>query len=184
MSKNYVIGFPRIGEQRELKKALEAYWSKQSELKGLETTAKELRQKHWQYQKDAGIGFISCNDFSLYDNMLDTSVMLGAIPKRFQEFEGLDQYFAMARGSENAPAMEMTKWFNTNYHYIVPELSLKDDYKLNASKIIAEYHEAKEFGITPKINIIGPLTYLGLSKRVDGKDCYELYSKIIPLMKH
>jgi 5-methyltetrahydropteroyltriglutamate--homocysteine methyltransferase len=181
MSKNYVIGFPRIGEQRELKYALEAYWSKKSDLQELESTAKELRQRHWQYQKDAGIEFISCNDFSLYDNMLDTSVMLGAIPKRFQPLKGLDQYFAMARGAKDAPAMEMTKWFNTNYHYIVPELSLEDNYSLNLSKIINEYKEAKEFGITPKINIIGPLTYLGLSKRVDSGDTYELYSKIIPL---
>ncbi|MFT7860797.1 MAG: 5-methyltetrahydropteroyltriglutamate--homocysteine S-methyltransferase [Sulfurimonas sp.] len=181
MSKNYVIGFPRIGEQRELKKALESYWSKKSDLQELEATAKELRQRHWQYQKDAGIEFISCNDYSLYDNMLDTSVMLGAIPKRFQEFKGLDQYFAMARGSENAPAMEMTKWFNTNYHYIVPELSLEDNYTLNLSKIKNEYKEAKAFGITPKINIIGPLTYLGLSKRVDNGDPYELYAKIVPL---
>ncbi|MBD3797321.1 MAG: 5-methyltetrahydropteroyltriglutamate--homocysteine S-methyltransferase [Campylobacterales bacterium] len=181
MSKNYVIGFPRIGEQRELKFALEAYWSKQSGLQELEATAKALRQRHWNYQKDAGIEFISCNDFSFYDNMLDTSIMLGAIPERFEEFEGLEQYFAMARGSKNAPAMEMTKWFNTNYHYIVPELSSADSYKLNASKIIAEYQEAKAFGITPKINIIGPLTYLGLSKRVDGGDVYELYAKIIPV---
>lgn len=178
MSKNYLIGFPRIGEQRELKFALEAYWSKQSSLQKLEVTAKELRRKHWQYQKDAGIEFISCNDFSFYDNMLDTSVMIGAIPERFKELSGLEQYFAMARGTKKSPAMEMTKWFNTNYHYIVPELSQQDIYTLNLSKIKQEYSEAKELGITPKINIIGPLTYLGLSKRVDGADVYDLYTKI------
>jgi len=181
MSKNYVVGFPRIGEQRELKKALEAYWAKESSQEELQEVAKGLRKRHWLYQKDAGIEFISCNDFSLYDNMLDTSLMLGAVPKRFREFEGLELQFAMARGSKDAPAMEMTKWFNTNYHYIVPELSLDDEYRLNAAKIVTEYKEAKELGITPKINIIGPLTYLGLSKRVDGGDVYELYSKILPL---
>ena len=179
MSKNYVIGFPRIGEQRELKKALESYWSKQSDQDELEVVAKELRQRHWQYQKDAGIDYISCNDFSLYDNMLDTSIMLGAIPKRFQNLQGLEQYFAMARGSKNTPAMEMTKWFNTNYHYIVPELSLDDNYTLNASKIISEYKEAKSSGIQPKINIIGPLTFLGLSKCVNNGNPYELWGKIL-----
>ncbi len=181
MPKNYITGFPRIGEQRELKKALESFWSKKSDQNALEAVAKELRQRHWNYQKKAGIDFISCNDFSLYDNLLDTSIMLGAIPKRFKELKGLEQYFAMARGSENEAAMEMTKWFNTNYHYIVPELSPEDDYKLNLTKIKNEYQEAKACGILPKINIIGPLTYLGLSKRVDGGDPYALYHKLIPL---
>ncbi len=87
----------------------------------------------------------------------------------------------MARGNKDSLAMEMTKWFNTNYHYIVPELSLDDEYKLNASKIINEYKEAKAQGIKAKINLIGPLTFLGLSKRVDNKDCFELLHKILPI---
>ncbi|HIP19508.1 MAG TPA: 5-methyltetrahydropteroyltriglutamate--homocysteine S-methyltransferase, partial [Sulfurimonas sp.] len=113
--------------------------------------------------------------------MLDMAITLNAIPSRFEQLKNEELYFAMTRGDKDRVAMEMTKWFNTNYHYIVPELSLEDEYKLNASKIINEYKEAKEFGIKPKINIIGPLTFLGLSKRSDGGDAYELYSKIIAI---
>ena len=181
MSKNYVIGFPRIGEQRELKRVLEKYWAQEVAFSEVERVALELKQRHWEYQNDAGIDCISCNDFSLYDNMLDTSVMLGAIPERFKGLQDEALYFAMARGDKERTAMEMTKWFNTNYHYIVPELSINDSYTLDASKILKEYREAKAYGITPKINIIGPLTYLGLSKRVDGGDVYGLYGKIMPL---
>ena len=181
MSKNYVVGFPRIGEQRELKKALEAFWSGKADFSSVETVASELKARHWNYQKDAGIDFISSNDFSLYDNMLDTAVMLGAIPKRFKDLEKEERYFAMARGNKTSVAMEMTKWFNTNYHYIVPELSLADEYQLDASKIISEYKEAKALGIKTKINLIGPITFLGLSKRVDRGDTYELFSKILPV---
>ncbi|HUH42623.1 MAG TPA: 5-methyltetrahydropteroyltriglutamate--homocysteine S-methyltransferase [Sulfurimonas sp.] len=181
MSKNYVIGFPRIGEQRELKRVLEAFWAKKCSFEDVLVVASELKKRHWEYQKSAGVEFISSNDFSLYDNMLDTSIMLGAIPKRFESLKNDELYFAMARGNAGAVAMEMTKWFNTNYHYIVPELSLEDNYAPYAGKIIAEYKEAKELGIKTKINIIGPITYLGLSKRVDRGDVYELWSKIIPV---
>jgi 5-methyltetrahydropteroyltriglutamate--homocysteine methyltransferase len=113
--------------------------------------------------------------------MLDTSLMLGAIPKRFANLKNEELYFAMARGNASTVAMEMTKWFNTNYHYIVPELSKEDNYSLNASKIISEYNEAKSLGIKTKINIIGPITYLGLSKRVDSGDVYEFWGKILPI---
>ncbi|RXK04210.1 5-methyltetrahydropteroyltriglutamate--homocysteine S-methyltransferase [Halarcobacter bivalviorum] len=181
MSKSYVIGFPRIGEQRELKKVLENYWSKNCSFEEVEKEAKTLRKRHWKYQKDAGIKYISSNDFSFYDNVLDTCILLNAIPKRFKDLKDEELYFSMARGNKNSVAMEMTKWFNTNYHYIVPELSLEDEYKLNASKIINEYKEAKELGIKTKINLIGPITFLGLSKRVDRKDTYELHSKILPI---
>ncbi|DAB31608.1 MAG TPA: 5-methyltetrahydropteroyltriglutamate--homocysteine S-methyltransferase, partial [Sulfurospirillum sp. UBA11407] len=143
--------------------------------------ASELKKRHWLYQKEAGIDFISSNDFSLYDNMLDTAFMLGAIPKRFANLQKEELYFAMARGTSQLPAMEMTKWFNTNYHYIVPELSLEDSYKLDSTKVIQEYKEAKALGLKTKINLIGPLTFLGLSKRVDGKDTYELLGNILPL---
>jgi len=181
MSKNYVIGFPRIGEQRELKKTLESYWAKKSDFSEVQKVASELKHRHWDYQKDVGIEYVSSNDFSLYDNMLDMAVTLGAIPKRFQNLSGEELYFAMARGNQNAVAMEMTKWFNTNYHYIVPELSLEDNYTLNAAKIVTEYKEAKEHGVKTKINIIGPITFLALSKRVDRGDVFELYSKILPV---
>ena len=182
MSKhNYATGFPRIGEQRELKKVLEKFWAKEVDFSEVEKVASELKVKHWNYQKEAGIDFISSNDFSLYDNVLDTAVMLGAIPKRFRGLENEALYFAMARGNKDAVTMEMTKWFNTNYHYIVPELSKEDSYRLDAGKILGEYQEAKALGITTKINLIGPITFLGLSKRVDRGDTYELFGKVLPL---
>ncbi|EQB40728.1 5-methyltetrahydropteroyltriglutamate--homocysteine methyltransferase [Sulfurimonas hongkongensis] len=183
MQKNYIIGFPRIGEQRELKRVLESFWAKNCSFKDVVRVASELKERHWNYQREAGIDFISSNDFSLYDNMLDTAFMLGAIPKRFSELKGEELYFAMARGTKSSVAMEMTKWFNTNYHYIVPELSTDDEYKLDASKIIDEYKQAKKLGIKTKINIIGPITFLGLSKRVDTKDSYEFLSKILPIYR-
>ncbi len=182
MSKNtYVVGFPRIGEQRELKFALENYWAKKTNFSEVEKVAKELKCKHWDYQKNAGIEHISSNDFSFYDNMLDMAVTLSAIPKRFAHLQEEERYFTMARGDKDTVAMEMTKWFNTNYHYIVPELSLEDRYKLNADKLLKEYKEAKKHGLTCKINIIGILTFLGLSKRIDGGDTYELYAKLLPI---
>ncbi len=181
MSKNYIVGFPRIGEQRELKKVLESFWAQKVPFGEVQKVASELKKRHWGYQKDAGIDYISSNDFSLYDNMLDTIILLGAIPKRFKDLKDEELYFAMARGDKTHTAMEMTKWFNTNYHYIVPELSLQDSFKANAKKIINEYLEAKELGIKTKINLIGPLTFLGLSKRDDRSDTYELFGKILPV---
>ncbi len=182
MFKTTTIGFPRIGEQRELKFALEAYWNGMESFSHVQTIATKLMHRHWEYQKNAGIDLISVNDFSLYDNMLDTAVMLGAIPQRFRDIEDkTDRYFAMARGTKESRAMEMTKWFNTNYHYIVPELSKNDDYKLDADKILQEYHQAKKFGINPKINIIGPITFLGLSKKIDLGESYEHFGNILPV---
>ncbi len=184
MSKNYVIGFPRIGEKRELKFALEDFWAKRSDFTEVEKVAKMLKKRHWEYQREAGIDHISSNDFSYYDNMLDTAVMLGAIPARFQDIEDpTAQYFAMARGDEKRTAMSMTKWLNTNYHYIVPELSLSDNYGLNLTKITDEYNEAKAQGLKTKINLIGPITFLALSRRVDSGDTFELFDKILPLYK-
>ncbi|MEG6520658.1 5-methyltetrahydropteroyltriglutamate--homocysteine S-methyltransferase [Desulfotomaculum sp. 1211_IL3151] len=178
----YVVGFPRIGEQRELKKALEHYWDQKIGFAEIADRTRKLRRRHWLYQKEAGISFISSNDFSLYDNMLDTAMMLNAIPERFRTIHNEQElYFAMARGTSNAVALEMTKWFNTNYHYIVPELSDTMDFSLNADKIINEYLEAKEYGIRTKINLIGPITFLSLSKRVDrNPDTLELLQRILP----
>lgn len=183
MSKNYVVGFPRIGEERELKKVLELFWAGKTDFNEVEKVALELKIRHWNYQKNSGIDFISSNDFSLYDNVLDTAIMLGAIPQRFKDLENEALYFSMARGNKDAVAMEMTKWFNTNYHYIVPELSPNDNYQLNAAKVLNEYKEAKALGIKTKINLIGPITFLGLSKRVDRGDTYELFGKILPIYK-
>lgn len=183
MSKNYVIGFPRIGEKRELKKVLEQYWAKQIDFKEVEYLASQLKKRHWNYQKDAKITYISSNDFSYYDNMLDTSILLGAIPQRFENLKDEELYFTMARGNASCVAMEMTKWFNTNYHYIVPEISKDSKFSLNSKKVINEYKEAKELGINTKINLIGPITYLGLSKSVDNSDVFSHINKIVDVYK-
>lgn len=183
MSKNYVIGFPRIGEKRELKKVLEDYWAKKVDFSEVKYVAENLRKRHWTYQKEAKIDFIASNDFSLYDNMLDSSILLGAIPKRFQHLKDEELYFAMARGNQDCVAMEMTKWFNTNYHYIVPEISKDTTFKLNSKKVIEEYKEALELGINTKINLIGAITYLGLSKSVDNSDIFAHISSVVKVYK-
>ena len=172
--KSYVTGFPRIGEQRELKKALESFWAGKCELGALEKVADELKDRHIKYQLEAWTGLISVNDFSFYDLMLDNSVLFGAVPERFANLSGEEQYFAMARGNKDAVAMEMTKWFNTNYHYIVPEISKNTKFSLNADKILNEYKAAKNNDFKDscalKINLIGPITYLALSKSTDGSE--------------
>jgi 5-methyltetrahydropteroyltriglutamate--homocysteine methyltransferase len=177
----YVIGFPRIGEQRELKKALEAYWAGKISQQELQKTASELRKRHWTYQKNAGIDLISINDFSFYDNMIDAMTMLNAIPERYNDIENcMDKNFAVARGDANHKAMEMTKWFNTNYHYIVPELDVNMDFKASIDKIKIEYNEAKELGINVKVNFVGPVTFVKLSKIVNGNED-EIIEKLIPV---
>ena len=183
MQKNYVIGFPRIGEKRELKKVLEKYWAKQTDFNEVKYVAEQLKKRHWNYQKEAKIEFISSNDFSYYDNMLDTSILLGAIPKRFESLKDEELYFTMARGNETCVAMEMTKWFNTNYHYIVPEISKDTKFNLNSKKVISEYNEAKQMGIDTKINLIGPITYLGLSKSVDNSDVFLHINSVVEVYK-
>lgn len=172
-----IIGFPRIGEKRELKKALESFWAKKINEDELLQVAKDLRALHWSYQKN--LSFVTINDFSLYDNMLDLSVALGIIPKRFRGLQGLDLYFSIARGNGKNVASEMTKWFNTNYHFVVPELSKDCDFKVNAEKIITEYHEAKNLGYVPKISLIGLFTYIGLAKISDNSSKAEIF----PLLK-
>ncbi|MFY4749733.1 5-methyltetrahydropteroyltriglutamate--homocysteine S-methyltransferase [Aliarcobacter butzleri] len=183
MSKNYVIGFPRIGEKRELKKVLEQYWSKQTDFNEVKYVAEQLRKRHWNYQKEAKIDFIASNDFSYYDNMLDTTILLGAIPQRFQNLKDEELYFAMARGNETSVAMEMTKWFNTNYHYIVPEISKDTKFTLNSKKVTEEYKEALELGIKTKINLIGAITYLGLSKSIDNSDIFAHINNVVEVYK-
>ena len=186
--KNYITGFPRIGEQRELKRALEGFWAGKIDETNLQAVAKELRIKHIKYQYERGIDLISVNDFSFYDLMLDNIITFGAIPSRFQNLNGLEQYFALARGSKDAVAMEMTKWFNTNYHYIVPEITKDTNFTLNLDKILSEYKEAKSITSRKlKINLIGPITFLALSKTTD-KTCHfskfdELVSKYYELLK-
>ncbi|MDR3346420.1 MAG: 5-methyltetrahydropteroyltriglutamate--homocysteine S-methyltransferase, partial [Campylobacteraceae bacterium] len=182
MINSSVTGFPRIGEQRELKVALEGFWAGKISSNELQKRAKELRRRAWEYQESAGIDLISSNDFSFYDGVLDTIVLLGAIPERFADIkDGLRRYFTMARGDDKRVAMEMTKWFNTNYHYIVPELSKTTRFSLNIDKIVGEFKEAKEFGIEPKINITGLLTFLSLSKSTDGSDVFEHFDAVLDI---
>lgn len=161
-----VLGFPRIGEKRELKSALENYWKGDISLNELQTTASQLRLKHWNLQRQSGIYNVAVNDFSLYDNVLDLMVALGAQPVRFRDIEDtVQRYFTMARGDETHTAMEMTKWFNTNYHTIVPELSKDFVFDaINPTKILNELHEALKNGFTPSIQLIGPMTFLGVSR--------------------
>ncbi|MEW5831531.1 MAG: 5-methyltetrahydropteroyltriglutamate--homocysteine S-methyltransferase [Campylobacterota bacterium] len=161
-----LLGFPRIGENRELKFALENYWKGSISLYELSTLAADLRRRHWLLQRDAGIDTVAINDFSLYDNMLDLMVILGAEPERFGDLsDPLERYFAMARGDATHTALEMTKWFNTNYHYLVPELHERFAFGVvNADKIIGECHEAKALGLNGTIQLIGPMTFLALSK--------------------
>ena len=161
-----ILGFPRVGQNRELKKALESFWSGKSTQSDLESVAKALREKHWAEQKD--LDFVCVNDFSLYDNVLDLAYSLNAKPQRFKDLSGLEGYFAMARGHKSGVACEMTKWFNTNYHYVVPELSEDDNYKADISNIKAYYNEAKTLGYRPKISLIGLFTFFGLSKIANG----------------
>jgi len=177
----YVIGFPRIGEQRELKKALEGYWAGKISQEELKQTASDLRKRHWTYQKNAGINLISINDFSYYDNMIDAMTMLNAIPEKYKDIENcMDRYFAIARGNATHKAMEMTKWFNTNYHYIVPELNIDMDFKASIDKIKQEYEEIKYLGITPKVNFIGLITFVKLSKLINSNED-EIIEKLLPV---
>jgi len=178
------LGFPRIGGHRELKTAVESYWAGKSPVDELLKTAASLRARHWLVQQKAGIDHIPSNDFSLYDQMLDTIAMLGAVPPRYGHTGGnvsLDLYFAMARGRQDAPAMEMTKWFDTNYHYIVPELTADTSFGLSTTKAVDEFKEAKFLGITTRPVLIGPVTFLKLAKMRDGADRWALLPKILPV---
>ncbi|GLQ08789.1 5-methyltetrahydropteroyltriglutamate--homocysteine methyltransferase [Devosia yakushimensis] len=183
MTKSANLGFPRIGAHRELKKALEAYWKGETTAAALLATGTELRARHWQLQQQAGIDIIPSNDFSFYDHVLDTTAMLGAIPPRFAGIEDpLARYFAMARGTADAPAMEMTKWFDTNYHYIVPELHEGQNFRLSTSKVLDEYREAKALGIDTRPVLVGPVTWLSLGKaKQDGFDPLTLLDAVLPV---
>ncbi len=182
MSKNLVVGYPRIGEHRELKFALESFWSGKSSFQDVEEVAKHLRTKAWNTQKEAGVELISSNDFSYYDQMLDTMILVGAVPSRFKSIQDkTEKYFAMARGYENGVAMAMRKWFNTNYHYIIPELTKDEAFKLDGTKVINEYKEAAALGIKTKINLISPITFLALSVTTDGSDRFLLFDRLLEI---
>ncbi|MCH8165555.1 MAG: 5-methyltetrahydropteroyltriglutamate--homocysteine S-methyltransferase [Planctomycetes bacterium] len=170
------LGFPRIGRKRELKKALESYWSGACGLSELEAVGAELRKANWRLQRDAGIDHIPSNDFSFYDHVLDTCAMVGAVPDRYAwkaSCVDLDTYFAMARGIQDEStgrdviAMEMTKWFDTNYHYIVPEFAADQKFTLASTKAIDEFNEAKGIGVQTRPVLLGPLSFLMLGKTKD-----------------
>ena len=183
--KTSVIGYPRIGSLRELKFASEKYFRKEIGAEELLQTAAELRKQHWTSQKNAGVHFISSNDFSFYDMVLDTAVLLGIVPKRYQELKlsGLDTYFALARGyqgeSGDVKALAMKKWFNTNYHYIVPELEDDTEISLSGTKPWEEYEEAKALGIETKPVIIGAYTILKLTRYTGKKTADDFVDDIV-----
>ena len=186
------LGYPRIGSHRELKKACEQYWAGKISRSELLSVGEKIRKTNWQLQKDAGIDLIPSNDFSFYDQVLDMSLMVGAIPERYHEVilqkggNELDLYFAMARGYQrnglDITAMEMTKWFDTNYHYIVPEFTKNQAFKLFSTKVIKEFSEAKQSGILTKPVLIGPVSYLLLGKEKEpGFDRIDLIKNLLPV---
>jgi 5-methyltetrahydropteroyltriglutamate--homocysteine methyltransferase len=192
------LGYPRIGIQRDLKKVVESYWKGDIDKAKLIESTEALRVMHWTKQKEADIDLVPSNDFSLYDQVLDTAMLVGAIPERykalFQEENNaihsypIDTYFAMARGVQDEghdiSAMEMTKWFNTNYHYIVPEFSADQTFQCLSSKIFDEYEEAKSVGVITKPTLIGPVSFLLLGKERGGSEDFhrlELLDKLLPV---
>ena len=180
------LGFPRMGAKRELKQALEAYWQDETKRSQLLDTARMLRQRHWTLQHEAGAQVIPCNDFSLYDHVLDTAYMIDAIPDRYRALADADPlagYFALARGTQRAGldlhALEMTKWFDTNYHYIVPELHAAQTFRLRSDKPVAEFLEANALGFEARPVLLGPVSFLLLSKTVDGSDRIALLDRLL-----
>ncbi len=186
------LGFPRIGADRELKKALEAYWKGELDEQGLRQVGGQLRAQHWQAQADAGIQLLPVGDFAWYDHVLTHSLMFGVVPQRFRPADGLptlDTLFAMARGVTNSccggQAQEMTKWFDTNYHYLVPEFSVDQRFQLSWSQLFEEVEEAQALGHAIKPVLVGPLTYLWLGK-LKGEDAerfdkLELLERLLPV---
>jgi len=195
------LGFPRIGPKRQLKTSLESFWNGKSSEDDLLAAAREIRLNSITLQCEKGLDHIPSNDFSFYDHVLDTIAMVGAVPKRFgwaTEKVDLATYFAMARGASGGsngnsisrPAMEMTKWFNTNYHFIVPELEPDQQFKLATSKCIDEFIEAKELGVTTRPVLLGPITFLYLAKYYQREEdstmlrrLLEVYSQVLSALK-
>ncbi|MCD7098062.1 5-methyltetrahydropteroyltriglutamate--homocysteine S-methyltransferase [Stenotrophomonas sp. MMGLT7] len=182
------LGFPRIGARRELKRALESHWRGETGATQLQGTARELRARHWRLQREAGADLPPSNDFSLYDQVLDAAFLFDAIPGRYRALADADPlagYFAMARGHQadgvDLHALEMTKWFDTNYHYIVPELHAGQQFALRGDKPLAEFLEARALGIATRPVLIGPVSFLLLSKTSDGSDRLALLERLLPV---
>ncbi|KAE9586546.1 hypothetical protein Lal_00044629 [Lupinus albus] len=187
---SHIVGYPRMGPKRELKFALESFWDGKSSADDLKKVSAELRASIWKQQADAGIKYIPSNTFSYYDQVLDATATLGAVPPRYGWNGGeigFDTYFSMARGNASVPAMEMTKWFDTNYHFIVPELGPDVNFTYSSHKAVAEYKEAKELGIDTIPVLIGPVSYLLLSKPVKGVEksfsLLSLLPKVLAIYK-
>ncbi|MEU5772254.1 5-methyltetrahydropteroyltriglutamate--homocysteine S-methyltransferase [Streptomyces venezuelae] len=183
-----VYGYPRQGPNRELKKAVEGYWKGRVTADALRAASAELRRANWQELADAGIGEVPTGDFSYYDHVLDTTVMVGAIPERHRaaaDADALDGYFAMARGTQDVAPLEMTKWFDTNYHYLVPELGPGTVFTADSSKQVAEFKEARALGLTARPVLVGPVTYLLLAKPAPGVaadfDPLTLLDRLLPV---
>ena len=169
------LGFPRIGAGRELKKALEATWAGKASGEALEEAGRALRARHWAAMKAAGMTEVPAGDFSFYDHMLDAAVMVGAVPARYAAVaDPRARYFAMARGLQDPaagvdlPALEMTKWFDTNYHYIVPEIAVGQTFRLAARPLLGQIEEARACGVEPRPVLVGPVTFLQLAKLAPG----------------
>ncbi|MEZ0181227.1 5-methyltetrahydropteroyltriglutamate--homocysteine S-methyltransferase [Flavobacterium oncorhynchi] len=184
------LGYPRIGSNRELKKASELYWAGKISADELIDAGKEIRIQNWHLQAEAGVNLIPSNDFSFYDQVLDLTLTVGAIPERYHELaktnSSLDLYFAMARGAQkdgqDVVAMEMTKWFDTNYHYIVPEFTKNQKFELFSEKVINEFKEANALGVATKPVLIGPISYLLLGKeKEEGFHRIDLIDKLLPV---
>ena len=177
-----VIGYPRIGKDRELKFASEKFFNGELDETGLQEVAKTIRKEDLLKQKEAGITYISSNDFSFYDNVLDTAFLFNVIPQRYKDLglSALETYFALARGYQgekgNVKALAMKKWFNTNYHYLVPEIDDDTKIALTGSKPIDEFIEAKELGVETKVAIVGPFTFLKLAKFTGSKNISDVYA--------
>ncbi|WP_405930804.1 5-methyltetrahydropteroyltriglutamate--homocysteine S-methyltransferase [Streptomyces sp. NBC_00827] len=183
-----VYGYPRQGQGRELKKAVEGYWKGRVDADALRATAAELRRTNWRQLAEAGIHEVPTGDFSYYDHVLDTSVMVGAIPERHRaavELDALDGYFAMARGTQDVAPLEMTKWFDTNYHYLVPELGPDTVFTTDSTKQVTEFGEALALGLTARPILVGPITYLLLAKPAPGVapdfDPLTLLDRLLPV---
>ncbi|MEA2524306.1 MAG: 5-methyltetrahydropteroyltriglutamate--homocysteine methyltransferase, partial [Thermomicrobiales bacterium] len=183
-----IPGYPRIGANRELKWALEGYWAGKRTAADLEQTAHEVRQANWSAQIAAGLDLVPINDFSLYDHVLDTAALVGAVPYRYgwtDETVDLDTFFAMARGrtgARPARAMDMTKWFDTNYHYLVPEFLPGQRFRLATDKPFAELAEARDAGVPAKPTLLGPITFLLLGKGAeDGVEPLSLLDALLPV---
>ena len=184
-----IIGFPRIGEHRELKFATEKYFRKEISAEELQATAKELRAKHWRLAQEGGVDQIPSNDFSLYDTFLDTAVLFNIVPEQVQaiDLSELDKYFALARGYQgekgDVRALPMKKWFNTNYHYIVPKFEAGTQVKLAGHKLFDEFQEAKDLGIHTRPVLVGPFTLLRLAEYAEGVNPVQFIEPLVAAYK-